>query len=145
MALASLDDVRTHIPPDKFEVTDGNVEIQLYQTDVERVIKGYLSSVFSATTIAAWADPTSTPALIRACAGRLVAAFYYAKRLSEDIPDWDKTYPQRLYNDAIMLLEDIRIGQATLPEVTEVPGTQFDTSFFSPTSGDPKFSMEMRW
>lgn len=143
--LASLDDVRTHLPEDKFKVTDGNAEIKLFQTDVERLIKGYLSSVFSAATLAAWADPASTPTYIRACAGRLVAAFYYAKRLSEDLPDWDRTYPQRLYDEAMMWLEAVRTGQVDLG-LTEPAGTQFDSSFFFPTTDSiPKFTMDMRW
>lgn len=145
--LASLDDVRTFLPRDKFAVTDGNEEIDFSQTDVERLIKGYLSSVFSSATLAAWADPNSTPAYIRSCAGRLIAAFYYAKRLSEDLPDWDRTYPQRLYNDAMAMLQAIRDGEVVLDGVDEVPGTQFDESFFFPTEKDgaPKFTMDMRW
>lgn len=147
MALASLDDVRTHLPADKFKVTDGNVEITLFQTDVERLIKGYLSSVFSAAILATWAAPASTPVYIRSCAGRLIAAFYYAKKLSEDLPDWEKTYPQRIYDEAMAMLEAVRSGEVVLIEVAEVPGTQFDSSFFYPdtTARDPAFTMEMRW
>src|SRR5262245_14450637 len=125
MALASLDDVKTHLPPDKFEATDGNPEIALFQVDVERLIKGYLSSVFSATTLAAWADPSTTPSYIRSIAGRLVAAFYYAKKVSEDLPDWDRTYPQRLYDEAMLMLNMIREGDVILEEVPEDPGTAF--------------------
>lgn len=145
--LASLDDVRTHLPRDKFEVKDGNTEISLYQTDVERLVKGYLSSVFTAATLAVWASPATTPSYIRACAARLIAAFYYAKKLSEDLPDWDKTYPQRLYDDAMLMLEAVRSGAVVLTGVTEVPGTQFDESFFYPddTARAPAFTMEMRW
>ena len=145
--LASLDDIRTHLPPDKFAATDGNAEINFYQTDVERLIKGYLSSVFSAATLALWADPDSTPGYIRACAGRLIAAFYYAKRLSEDLPDWDRTYPQRLYNEAMAMIEAVRSGDVVLDGVTEVPGTQFSTDFFFPddTATAAKFTMDMRW
>lgn len=145
MSLASLDDVRTHLPGDKLQVTDGNAEITLFQVDVERLVKGYLSSVFSAATLAAWTTPASTPTYIRACAGRLVAAFYYAKRYSVDIPDWDKTYPQRLYNEAMAMLEAVRSGEVDLG-LAEEAGTQFDNSFFFPTEDNiAKFSMDMRW
>lgn len=144
--LASLDDVKTHLPLDKLQVTDGNAEITMFQVDVERLIKGYLSSVFSAATLAVWADPDSTPDYIRACAGRLIAAFYYAKRYSADLPDWDKTYPQRLYNDAMAMLEAVRSGEIDLG-LPETPGTQFDNSFFYPdsTAREPAFTMDMRW
>lgn len=144
--LASLGDVNTHLPGDKFTATDGGPDYLAFQTDVDRLIKGYLSSVFSATTLAAWADPNSTPAYIRACAGRLVAAFYYAKKVSEDIPDWDGTYPQRLYNEAMRMLEEVRTGAVVLPEVPDEIGTAFDSSFFYPDSTDePSFTMDMRW
>jgi len=144
--LASFDDVRTHLPGDKLQVTDENSEILLFQVDVERLIKGYLSSVFSAATLATWDEPASTPAYIRGCAGRLVAAFYYAKRYSVDIPDWDKTYPQRLYDEAMAMLEMVRNGEVDLG-LPESPGTAFDTSFFYPdsTARDPAFTMDMRW
>lgn len=146
MALNSLDDVKTWLPGDKFKATDGNPELDLIEIDVERSIKGYLSSVFTQATLSTWADPETTPAYIRSCAGRLVAAFYYAKKLSEDMPDWDRTYPQRLYNEAMQMLEEVRTGQVTLVEVTEPAGTGFDSSFFYPDSTtEPKFTMDMRW
>lgn len=145
--LASLDDVKTHLPEDKFKAQDGNPEIKLFQTDVERLIKGYLSSVFSATTLTAWADPSTTPTYIRACAGRLIAAFYYAKRVSEDLPDWDRTYPQRLYEEAMRMLEAIRTGEVVLIEVPEEAGSAFDVDYFYPRAADdePSFTMDMRW
>lgn len=145
--LASLEDVNTHLPPDKFSATDGNKEILLFQTDVERVIKGYLSSVFSAATLAVWDTPANTPGYIRGCAGRLIAAFYYAKKLSESIPDWDKTYPQRLYNEAMTMLEAVANGDVILENVAEVSGNQFGSSFYYPDENSPvpKFTMDMRW
>lgn len=144
--IASLGDVNTHLPSDKLEAKDGNPDYVAFQIDVERLVKGYLSGVFSAATLAAWADPTSTPAYIRACAGRLIASFYYAKKVSEDLPDWDGTYPQRLYDEAMKMLEEIRTGAVTLIEVPEEVGTQFDSSFFYPDSTDePSFTMDMRW
>jgi hypothetical protein len=145
--LASFDDVRTHLPGDKLQVTDGNAEILLFQVDVERLIKGYLSSVFSAATLGAWNEPANTPDYIRSCAGRLVAAFYYAKRYSVDIPDWDRTYPQRLYDEAMAMLELVRSGEVVLEGVTETPGTAFDDSFYYPDASarEPAFTMGMIW
>lgn len=145
--LASLDDIKTHLPGDKLQVTDGNAEIALFGVDVERLIKGYLSSVFTAALLASWDEPTNTPGYIRGCAGRLVAAFYYAKRFSADIPDWDRTYPQRLYDEAMQMLELVRSGQVELEGVTETPGTQFSTDFFYPdgTARAPAFTMDMQW
>jgi len=146
--LASLDDINAFLPRDKFSATDGNPEILLFQIDVERMIKGYLSSVFTSATLAGWAAPASTPGYIRSCAGRLIAAFYYAKKVSEDMPDWDGTYPQKLYDQAMAMLEKIREGKVVLIEVPdgEQPGTVFDSDFFWPREGSvPKFEMDMRW
>jgi hypothetical protein len=146
--LASIDDVNAFLPSDKFKATDGNPDIALFQTDVERLIKGYLSSAYSSSTLAGWAAPSSTPGLIRSIAGRLIAAFYYAKKASEDIPDWDGTYPQLIYNEAMALLEKIRTGELTLIEVPEgeQPETVFDSDFFWPRAGStPKFEMDMQW
>ena len=146
MPLASLDDVNTHLPGDKFKASDGNPEITLFQTDIDRLIKGYLSSVFSQATLQQWATPAGTPKYIRACAGRLIAAFYYAKKVSEDLPDWDRTYPQRLYDIAMQMLEAVRTGAVVLEEVAEEIGTAFDSSFFYPDASDePSFTMDMRW
>lgn len=146
MALASLEDINTHLPSDKFKATDGNPEITLYQIDIETLIKGYLSSVFSQATLLLWASPATTPKYIRSCAGRLIAAFYYAKKVSEDLPDWDRTYPQKIYDIAMSMLEAIRTGDVILEEVTEEVGTHFDSSFFYPTADStPKFTMDMRW
>lgn len=144
--LASLDDINTHLPTDKLEATDGNPEIDRHNTDVDRLIKGYLSDAFEATTLATWADPSTTPDYIRAIAGRLVAAFYYARRYSENIPDWDRTYPQRLYNEAMAMLEMVRSGQVDLPEVTEPVGTEFSADFWGPIpKPEPVFTMDMRF
>lgn len=147
MSLASLDDVNTHLPQDKFSATDGNPEIALFQIDVERMVKGYLASVFSATTLSAWVSPATTPGEIRAVAGRLIAAFYYSKKVSEDLPDWDRTYPQRLYDEAMKMLTDIIDGSIPLTGVTDTPGTALSEDFFFPRTadGDPKFTMGMRW
>lgn len=146
MSLASLDDVKTHLPPDKFAVMDGNTEINLFHTDVTRLVKGYLSSVFSTAILAAWDEPANTPEYIRACAGRLVAAFYYAKKVSEDLPDWDRTYPQRLYDEAMRMLDAVRTGIVDLG-LTEEAGTQFGTNFFYPdsTARAPSFTMDDRY
>lgn len=143
--LASLDDINTHLPQDKLNASDGNEEIDRFQIDVERVIKGYLSSTFSATVLAAWADPDTTPDFIRSIAGRLIAAFYYAKKYSEDLPDWDKTYPQRLYNEAMAMLAQVLSGDVIIVP-GETPSTQFSSNFFYPTRDtEPVFTMDMRF
>lgn len=144
--LANLDDINTHLPLDKIGATDGSEEIQKHQVDVERVIKGYLSSTYTAATLAAWADPATTPGYIRSIAGRLIAAWHYARKYSEDNPDWDKTYPQLLYNEAMKMLEMVRAGEVDLGIPGEEAGTQFSSNFFYPTKDtEPVFTMDMRF
>lgn len=141
--LASLDDVNTHLPTDKLEAEDGIKAINLYQVDVNTIIKGGLSSVFSVTTLAAWADPSTTPPYIRSIAGRLIAAFWYANRRSEQMADWDRSFPQRIYNEAMAMLDMVRQGLVDLG-LTEESGVQFSNLFFIPnaTTTAPKFTMD---
>jgi hypothetical protein len=149
MSLANLDDINSFLPQDKFRATDGNPKITLFQIDVERLVKGYLGSVFSATELNAWADPATTPNLIQSVAGRLIAAFYYRDKVSEQVATHEeRAYPQRLYNEAMLMLDGIRLGKITLAEVSELPGTAFDTDYFYPNDLEvdaPKFTMDMRF
>jgi hypothetical protein len=143
MPLANLDDINEFLPQDKLTATDGNPAIERFQIDVDRTIKGYLASVFTLATLQGWADPDSTPEFVRGIAGRLIAAYWYSSRTSEDVPDWDRTYPQRVYNEAMKMLEDIRTGKAVLIDVTEAPGTLI-TDFYKPTN-DPYFTVGMKF
>jgi hypothetical protein len=145
--LADLDDINTFLPQDKLRASDGDDDINRFQIDVDRVIKGYLTSTYSATTLAAWDDPTTTPAYIRACAGRLIAAFFYRKKLSENnAASADLSYPQRIYNEAMEMLMEVRSGLVDLPEVTETAGTDFSEEFFYPQDDtDISFTKAMRF
>ena len=142
--LADLDDINTFLPTDKLEATDGNDAITRFQVDVDRIIKGNLSSVFTAATLAGWADPATTPVFIRSVAGRLIAAFWYSLRYSEQMPDWDRTYPQRLYNEALAMIEQVRSGTVIIVPGL-VPGTQFDNSYFLPNNDTtpPFFTVDL--
>ena len=116
MPLASLDDINAHLPQDRIKMSDG--EDDAYQTDAERIVKGYLAGVYLPATLAAWNEPATTPGLIRAIAGRLIAAFYYKQRLSGStatVPE----YAQSKYDEAIAYLNRIKSGDMVLPEVPE--------------------------
>lgn len=146
--LASVDDINTHLPTDKLDASSGDgvvvSAINLFEIDTSRLIKGYLSGVYTPTTLASWADPASTPEYIRSIAGRFIAAFYYAQRYSEDL-DHDSNYAQGVYLEAMGMLDCVRIGEVILP-VDQAPaaGTQFSEDFFLPNSHStpPKFSMD---
>jgi Bacteriophage Mu, Gp36 len=143
--LASLDDVNTHLPQDKLHIADADEQVAKHQVDVDRVIKGYLSSTYTPATLALWVDPDDTPDFIRSIAGRLVAAWHYARMYSEDVANWDRTYPQRLYNEAMAMLEEVRSGAVDLG-IDEEAATAFGSNFFYPTKDtEPVFTMGMRF
>jgi hypothetical protein len=142
MALCTDKDVQNHLPVDKLkfeEIPDDREQLIL---DAERVIRGHLAGVLSASTLATWLDPDSTPQLIRAIAGRLVAAQVYRLRYSEDSLD-DPEFAQRTYDEAMRLLMGIITGSIILEEVEE-PTTQFDNTYFWPnnSTAEPKFTMD---
>jgi hypothetical protein len=139
---ASLDDVNMHLPTDKLEITDP--DLALFGLDADRIIRGYLAGVFLPATIASWNTPANTPELIRAIAGRFIAAFYYRERYSEDSLD-DPVYAQNKYNEAMALLTGVINGTMTLVEVTEAPmGAQLTSDDFYPndTATGPFFTMD---
>ena|SRR6266566_6334867 len=128
MAFATLDDVNMHLPADKLEMKQPT--LGLVGVDAERIIRGYLANVYTAVTLAGWTDPTETdptspgyvPRLIKAIAGRFIAAFYYRERYSEDSLD-DSQYAQIKYNEAMALINGIIAGTITLDDVIEEPNT----------------------
>lgn len=140
MSLASLEDINVHLPPDKLEVTDA--EESPFQTDAERIIKGYLSGIYTPITLASWVSPTTTPGLIRAIAGRLIAAFEYRRRYSEDSLD-DPQYAQNKYNEAMMFINELRSGTIVLDGITGETGLS-DLEFWpNDTTDGPYFTMAM--
>lgn len=136
MAFASLDDVNMHLPTDKLEMEQP--QLDLFGIDAERIIRGYLAGVFTPATLASWADPDSTPELIRAIAGRFIAAFYYRERYSEDSLD-DPEYAQFKYNEAMNLLMGVIGGSLDLIDTAEpsTVGGHFTAEDFYPNNSDP--------
>jgi hypothetical protein len=151
MPFATLDDVNMHLPTDKLEMKEPALD--LMGPDAERIIRGYLARVYSGVTIAGWTDPTITdpetvgyvPELVRAIAGRFIAAFYYRERYSEDSLD-DPQYAQVKYNEAMALLNQIVCGEVKLWDVVEQPETDlsFTAADFFPNDSDagPMFSVD---
>jgi len=143
MALATIDDINIHLPRDKIEVD--TADYGPFQLDAERVVRGMLAGYYSSVTLASWSDPETTPGLIRAVVGRLVAAFYYRQRYSEDSLD-DPLFAQNKYNEAMELLRGILDGTVVLEEVTDDVGADHLTiNDFWPndTTDPPKFTMGM--
>jgi hypothetical protein len=139
--LASLDDVNTWLPQDKLEADVADVD--LFQEDADRVIKGYLSGVFSAVTLAGWADPGTTPVTIRAIAGRLVAAKFYKQRYAEDVVDIPE-YAQQLYDEAMAMLMQVVSGSLVIDPAIQVPGQLGELDFLpNDDSEGPFFRMDL--
>ena len=142
MAFASLDDVNMHLPTDKLELEQP--ELDLFGLDAERIIRGYLAGVIPAAAMATWTSPDTTPELIRAIAGRFVAAFYYRERYSEDSLN-DPLYAQIKYNEAMSLLQGIIAGTIVITDPTIPPiGIRFTAADFYPNATDegPIFIMD---
>jgi hypothetical protein len=127
---ASLNDVNVFLPQDKLPMDSS--EIEPFALDSERIIRGYVGGVIPYATYNAWADPDSTPELIRAIAGRLIASAFYAERYSEDDPNVP-AYAQSLYNVAIGYLMGIKAGTQV---VIEADGTTIDVSSSQLTNKD---------
>lgn len=118
MSLADISDVTTHLPLDRIPTNTGDIDG--YQLSVERMVKGYLVGIFTPTTLATWSTPTTTPQAVREIAGKLIAGLRYRNRTSEEnaVGVEDINYGQRLYNEAMSALNDIRLGNLTLLDVT---------------------------
>lgn len=140
MPLVTDGDVQSHLPKDKLkveEIPDDRAQIYL---DSERIVRGYLAGVVDSAVMALWLTPDATPQIIRTVTGMFAAAEIYRIRFSESSLN-DPGFAQRLYNDAMAMLNDIIAGNLI---IVEVPGTTaFDNTYFWPndTTDDPKFTM----
>lgn len=133
--LADISDVLTYLPTDR--IPTNSSDIAGYQLSTERIIKGYLVGIFTASTMAAWTTPDTTPQIIREVAARMIAGYRYRDRTSEETPGAieELSYGQRLYNEAMAMLNDVRSGQL---DVIGVDGsTVIDTSSTSEIAGFP--------
>jgi hypothetical protein len=118
MALASVEDINLHLPDDKLEVS--HARYPAFQLDAERIVRGSFAGFWPATVLASWTTPDNVPGLIRAIAGRLVAAFYYRYRYSEE-GIGDPEYAQFKYNEAMAFIQKIISGEMVVEEVLDVP------------------------
>lgn len=140
---ASKTDIQAWLRPDKIPVDDANS--QKPNIEATRIVKGQLSGVFAPVVIASWADPASTPELIRGVTGRLTAAFLHASVYSEESDRSISAYSQWLYDGAIATLAQIISGFLTVVDDT---GTPVDTtgqgllSFFPDDTTTPAFTMD---
>ena len=124
MPLVAIKDVNVHLPQDKLLVL--NADDDALQLDVERIIKAKLSGTFSPTTLASWTaagdtfPPATVPHIIQEIAGKLIASMVYARAFSSEVGGVPE-YAQKLYDEAMFMLEQIIIGDIVIPG-EELPG-----------------------
>lgn len=123
--LANLDDINANLPSQDdpaglsngvIEATDANTS--LLQISVARIVRGYLSGTINNVTLMGWDEPDATPDIIREVASKLIAAQVYfisASRSSLEIAD--KSFSQRMYDSAMVILNKIISGEIILEEV----------------------------
>lgn len=144
--LASLADINTYLPPN-VQISN-TVDLGL-QVDAQRLIRGQLANSYSAATLIGWTTPDTTPELIRAVAGMLIASKFYARLLSQEDVDGIPGYALNLYNQAIATLIGIRSGTIILTDSDGNPIVSIDTGpdpqgDMSPNDADtsgPQFTM----
>lgn len=124
MPLVLVTDVNVHLPQDKLLVL--NADDNALQLDVERIIKAKLSGTFSPATLASWLvpgevfPPASVPHVIQEIAGKLIASMVYARAFSSEVGGVPE-YAQKLYDEAMLMLEEIILGSIVIPP-EELPG-----------------------
>jgi hypothetical protein len=138
---ASLEDITAWLRDDKVKVSDANSKQP--NIDAGRIIRARLSGVFVPAVLNTWDSPATTPELIRSIAGRLAAAYLYRSLFSAE-SDEVSVYAQQLWNEAMMVINDIREGDTTVVDADNNP---IDTtgsnllSFFPNNSTQPLFSV----
>lgn len=140
---ASKTDIQAWLRNDKILVDDANSGKS--NIEATRIVRGSLAGMFAPVVIASWADPDSTPELIRSVTGRLAAAFLHASIYSEESDREISAYSQWLYDGAMMMIAQILSGSLT---VIDEDGIPVDTtgsgllSFFPDNTTVPMFTVD---
>lgn len=150
MALCSIDDINSYLPvgqtTPQVVVEADNVNVQLIQISVARIVRGYLSRILSTATMAVWSDPEHTPDIIREVAAMLAASQLFINQVSATSLDVDiRHWGQLLYDRAVLLLEGIVGGSISLGDgvIVDTPETMTTEDFFPIDDTDRAFSMSM--
>lgn len=141
--LATIDDINAHLDGQVINADEINTE--LLQVSVARVIRGYLSRVIPVSTLATWTEPDLTPEIIREVAGMLIAAqLFFDKTAQTTVEVADRHYAQILYDRAMKTLDQIIEGLIEIPEIVVDPVAGLSTEDFFPVDDtDRAFSMSM--
>lgn len=132
---------------------DTNLEGQFATYVLGRLADTFLDSTFGVLT---WADPTTTPQLVRMAIAMLYAGWYYDRQFTEETEG--TTYGEMLKADAELLIEGLISGSILLvellPNLPQVAPVFYPTDASSTTEalmintdpddnslGPPKFGM----
>jgi hypothetical protein len=149
--LASLNDINAWLDGQVVQATGDNTA--LIQIAMSRVVKGYLAKVVDPVTMAGWIDPPHTPDIIREIASMLIAAQLYFDEMSRtSIIIEDMSYAQKLYDRAMLMLNDIIEGKLAIINgsggTTPIPITPEDSltteDFFPIDDTDRAFTLSMK-
>ena len=120
--MATLDDVNAHLDGQVIEATPDNTD--LVQVSVARIIRGYLGRILDQATLFTWSTPDATPEIIREVASMLIAAqVYFNESARTSLIIEDQNFAQRLYDQAMALLQLILDGQIAVIPPDGVPPT----------------------
>lgn len=152
--LASLDDINAELPSESPEAvavaTDENTD--LLQISAARVVRGYLSSMYSRETLVGWDSPDNTPEIIREIAAKLIASSHFFNQTAKTslIIDPD-SFAQKRYDEAMALLNGIIDGSIAVI-LPDPPGGVLDPGitalseldFFPVDDTDRAFTLGMQ-
>ena len=142
--LCSVDDINARLDGTVVEADAQNTA--LVQVSINRVVKAYLSRVIDFATLATWTTPETTPDTIREAASYLVAAQVYHSATAKSSTVIEPThYARWLYNEGMLLLDGVIMGDIVLPPPTEVNAIEELTTadYFPIDDTDRAFTMGM--
>lgn len=149
MGFCSVDDINANLPSGdqtpQVVVEADDVNVELLQISVARVVRGYLSGTLSTATMASWDEPDHTPDVIREVAAKLIAAQLYFNQVSAtSLNIEDRHYSQILYDQAMAMLNGIVAGTIIIEDVpVETPNFMTVDDFFPVDDTDRAFSMSL--
>lgn len=149
-AYASNDDVMTHLSSSVLNLDD-DIDFEKENHETATYIRSYLYGThIPNTTIDTWLTPADTPAIIRAVAGKMIAAKIFERETSSNADVVDP-YAVRLFNQAMATLQAIIDGRLVITELVvagvAVTGTNHltDANFYpndaAPSGDQIKFKM----
>jgi hypothetical protein len=121
--MASIDDINAHLDGDIVSADWDNTA--LIQISVARIVRGYLTRVVDQVVLMTWTTPDLTPEIVREAASMLIAAQLYFNETSRTSIDIENThYAQKLYDAAMVILNNIINGTILLPSTVPVEDTE---------------------